>query len=313
MNSSENIFWDRPCPLCASENKTVLRSANWPSIKNETEIAQVYCSSSHTKLMDPLVRCNDCGCQYLSPCLLPEIIQNGYADAIDPVFVSQNPFRIATFNRSLKSIARKIDLSKGSHILDIGSAGGAFLKAAKDLGFTPVGIEPSRWMCEFAKKEYNLDVRQGSLEEQNFANEKFEMITMWDVLEHLPRPASTLKLVHELLASKGHLVLTYPDISGWPARLLGAQWPFLLSVHLTYYTPQTITMQLEKAGFKILSITPYLQTLSIGYALKRAADGFKVFSPIFNGLGRLLAQINLEKMAFRYYMSQSLVIAEKIW
>ena len=312
MNISEQLFWDRPCPLCGGTRKTVLRDANWASEQNVEEIARIYCSSSETKLMDPLVRCDECGCQYLSPCLHPEKIQEGYTDAVDPVFVTQNPFRIATFTRTLQSISQRVALPEGSRILDVGCAEGAFPKAAKDLGFNPVGIEPSRWMCEFAKKEYQLDVRQGTLEEQHFADEKFDMVTLWDVLEHVAEPAVTLKLVHKLLSSEGTLVLTYPDISGWPARLMGSRWPFLLSVHLTYYTPETITRQLAETGFVVHSIVPYWQTLSLGYALKRAAQVSKLFTPLFNGLGWLATKVNCEKMAFRYYMSQTLVIAKPI-
>ncbi len=312
MNIPEEYLWKRPCPVCGSERHDVLLQASYPeNILNEEELARIYRSSSEVKLMDPLVKCRRCGCRYLSPCLRPERIQEGYTEAVDPVFVSQNSFRIRTFSRTLRRLRDTWHLAPGSRILDIGCAGGAFPKAAKDMGFTPTGIEPSRWMCEFAKKEYAVDVRQGTLEEQDFGDERFDVVTLWDVLEHVATPRQTLERIFNLLRPGGLLVLTYPDISGWPARLMGRNWPFLLSVHLTYYTPETIRRQVGDTGFEIKSIRTYWQTLSLGYALERAAQAAGIFAPLFRGLSKAIKMAHGDSLAFSYYLSQRLVVAER--
>jgi len=313
MHIPEEQLWHRPCPVCGGEHYVVLRPADYPpDCLDSAELARTYRSSSEKTLMDQLVRCQDCGCQFLSPCLRPEQIKEGYTEAVDPVFVAQNPFRIATFMRVLRRLSGELGLAPGSRILDIGCAGGAFPKAALDLGFKPTGVEPSRWMCDFARREYGVDARYGTLEEQDFQGEPFDMLTFWDVLEHVPHPGKSLELAWTLLKPKGYLVLTYPDISGWPARLLGSHWPFLLSVHLTYYTPLTIRKQLTAAGFGIRSIRPYWQTLSLGYTLSRAAKAAGPFGPLFTGIEKLTRMLRLDSLPCSYYLSQCIVVAEKV-
>lgn len=312
MNPPEDYLWQRRCPVCGSESHTVVRQAAYPeNLPDGDELARIYRSSSEVKLMDPLVECRACGCRYLSPCLRPDRIREGYTDAVDPVFVSQNPFRIRTFSHTLRRLRDTWAIAPGSRILDIGCAGGAFLKAAQDLGFRPTGVEPSRWMCDFAKKEYGVDVRQGTLEDQDFGDERFDVATLWDVLEHVPDPGQTLKRIFGLLRPGGLLILTYPDISGPVARLMGSHWPFLLSVHLTYYTPATIRRQLGDAGFEVKAIRAYRQTLSMGYILERAAQAAGALGPLFTGLGKLVKTVHADGLAVSYDLSQRLVVAER--
>ena len=84
-------------------------------------------------------------------------------------------------------------------VIDIGCAGGAFPKAADDLGFNVVGIEPSKYLCEWGKKEYGLDLRPGILDEHDFEKESFDVITLWDVVEHLIDPRVEIKKISNIL------------------------------------------------------------------------------------------------------------------
>jgi SAM-dependent methyltransferase len=305
------MLWPRRCPVCGAERCSVIIPPNYPEhALSQAELARIYRSSSEVKLMDRLVRCAECGCRYLSPCLNAREITQAYEDAVDPVFVSQNDFRIRTFRRTLAKLAKKFDIRPQSRILDIGCAGGAFPAAASQLGFSPTGVEPSRFMCEFARKEYALDIRPGTLEEQDFGEETFDVVTMWDVLEHLPRPAETLARISGLLRPGGLLVITYPDIDGIPARLMGRKWPFLLSVHLTYYTARTISRQLGDS-FSVREISRHWQTLSLGYVLSRAGQSL----PGLKGICRFLTWsadlCRLGELPVSYYLSQRLLAAVK--
>ena len=171
----------------------------YPGNFNSTSFIEVYKSSSDTTIMDRLVCCTGCGFKYLSPRIKDNIILKSYSESQDNTFISQNSERILTFTKNFKKIVKKIKLRKGSLILDIGCAAGAFPKAAKDLGFNVVGIEPSKWLCEQARKQYNLDVRQGTLSSQKLEGEKFDVVTLWDVLEHLTDPVNELTLINKKL------------------------------------------------------------------------------------------------------------------
>jgi hypothetical protein len=91
------------------------------------------------------------------------------------------------------------------------------------------------------------------------------------------------------------------------ARLLGKRWPFLLSVHLLYYTRATMTRQLERAEFKPLRIQPHFQTLKLGYVLKRMEPYAGVSRPIRS----VVESVGLGNFPFTYNMGQTLVVARK--
>jgi SAM-dependent methyltransferase len=272
------------------------------------QLSRMYSASSDHQLLDQLVECNGCGFAYLNPRPNANLIISGYESAVDPAFVAQNSERIATFGRTLSSILHQTGLTAaGKRLLDVGCAGGAFPKAARDAGFEVTGIEPSHWLAEFGRKEYGLNVRQGLLERGTFPPSSFDVISLWDVIEHVPDPNGLLAVIHENLTPEGYLIVNFPDYGSWPARLLGRRWPFLLSVHLLYYTRTTMRRQLEQAGFSVLNMQPHWQALKLGYVLHRAAAWVKPAGwlvPVVKGLG-------LANLPFTYNVGQTLVIARK--
>jgi hypothetical protein len=116
-----------------------------------------------------------------------------------------------------------------------------------------------------------------------------------------------LDSIHRLVKRDGLLLVNYPDFGSWMARLLGQRWPFLLSVHLLYYTRATITRQLLKAGFTPLRIQPHFQTLRLGYILKRMEPYAGLSRPIRS----VIEWVGLGGLPITYNMGQTLVVARK--
>jgi SAM-dependent methyltransferase len=304
-----SLFQQIPCPLCASTNFRVLKSGKYPADITEAALRGSYSASSSHQLLDQVVECVDCSMQYVNPRPLPEIILSGYSDAVDPTFVAQNPQRIETFKKFQSYVLRKLGWNdgRGKRFLDVGCAGGASLVAAQSLGFEAQGVEPSRWMADFGRREYKVDIRDGILTPGMFEAATFDVITMWDVLEHVPEPNALVGLVNQLLKPNGLYILTYPDVGSWLTRLLGDRWPFWLSVHLLYYTPKTIRRQLEQKGFEVLEIRPYYQTLQFDYVLERATP----YVPPVAWIRPLVRALGLKNASLTYYIGQTLVIARK--
>src|SRR5262249_13219671 len=151
------------CVLCGKREHEVILQATYPDRLTGRELSEIFRSSSDHKLMDQLVRCSECGLVFLNPRLRQGVVIDAYRAAVDPVFFQQNPMRIRTFRRSFLKLARRygVRLERSTKVLDVGCAGGAFVKAAHDLGCSAVGIEPSQWLCEEGRRLYGLDIRSG--------------------------------------------------------------------------------------------------------------------------------------------------------
>lgn len=293
------------CPLCSHNNYKVLKE---PAQISEDELKNIYRSSSDKQLFERVVQCKDCDLVYLNPILDSKFIVDSYKEAIDDTFITQNQYRIDTFKSAFKEVLHYLSIkpSPAISVLDIGCAGGAFLKAVKDLGLTPVGVEPSAYLSDYARKTYNVDVRSGILEEQNFPQRSFDIITMWDVVEHLTNPNQVLRQIKGLLKPNGHLVINYPDYSTLTARAFGWKWPFWLSVHLTYFSPKTVKELHKRNGFEVLRYKRHWQKLELGYLFNRASKYFGFFS-YFEKFVKL---IKLDKVPVYYYLGQIQVVAK---
>lgn len=307
--NTQNIFETIPCPLCDATSFEIIYPGKFPSELTPEFLQTVYRSSSDQSLFEQVVRCKDCSLVYLNPRLNAQMIVDAYAEGEDRTFIKQDAMRIRTFVDALRHLAKegRLKLTPETKVLDVGCAGGAFLRAARQVKLTPVGVEPSRWLSEYARREHGLDVRSGTLLEQNFDPTSFDLITLWDVIEHLSNPGTELTQIHRLLKSDGVLVVNYPDFGSLPARVLGRKWPFLLSVHLIYYTPKTIRHQLEKHGFRVMSMSRHWQTLEFGYVLERASHYFAFFGL----LKKTVEKLGLANFPIKYWIGQTKVVAKK--
>jgi SAM-dependent methyltransferase len=301
----KQLFVDVNCPVCGANNAKTLRASSYPPEIGIGELRSMYHASSDNMFMDQVLECRVCRMVYLSPRLDASLIQGGYEEVEDPRFVAQNPQRIRTFKQSLQSILKRTGLDpKGKRLLDIGCAGGACLVAARDLGFEVEGVEPSRWLSAYARSEYGLNVRQGILTPGFCPEKSFDVVSLWDVLEHVPDPHDILTLIRSLLKPDGYLWLNYPNIGSLAAKTLSWRWPFWLSVHLHYYRPSSIRRQVEQAGFEVLYSRPHWQQLQLGYLMERASN---LVSP-FRLVGKGVDALGLSAVPFTYTMGQTLVI-----
>jgi 2-polyprenyl-3-methyl-5-hydroxy-6-metoxy-1,4-benzoquinol methylase len=303
------LFCAIACPLCDSTNHTVLSPSRYPKDLSAEQLRQAFSASSDEKLMDQLVRCSGCSLVYVNPRIDAGLLVESYESAVDPEFIKQNPERIRTFSQLLKKTLPRVGYQPpaGARLLDVGCAGGAFLVAARDYGFNVTGVEPSRWLGESGRKQYGLDIRQGILSAGMFPDESFDVITLWDVIEHVAQPTELLCTIRRLLKPDGLLLVNYPDYGSWMARMLGQRWPFLLSVHLLYYTRATMTLQLQKAGFKPTRIQPHFQSLKLGYVLKRMGPYVALSRPIRS----MVEGIGAGNLPITYNMGQTLIVARK--
>jgi hypothetical protein len=131
-------------------------------------------------------------------------------------------------------------------------------------------------------------VHSEPLEVRARSAERYDVMTMWDVVEHLPDPRDELAAARAMLVPGGALHLSTIDTGSLVARLLGARWPWLMDMHLVYFDRPTITALLEEAGFRVRRISTYSHTVSSGYLLRKIGASFPALAPVTRALARIV-------------------------
>lgn len=217
-----------------------------------------------------LYRCNTCGQGMISP--LPHTVDAVYGEdyfaGAEEGFgyvdydTDKEPMR-PLFTKVLRQ-AEQLLGSKG-RVLDVGAATGFFVHLAKEEGWRAAGVEISDFAAALGRAK-GLAVQTGTLESVHFEPESFDLITLWDVIEHVFDPVAELGRVRTLLRSGGILQMTTPDFSSRYAKLLGRRWHAIVPPeHLYYFTNRSMRQMLIDGGFEIVSMTAPIKTFTLSY------------------------------------------------
>jgi 2-polyprenyl-6-hydroxyphenyl methylase/3-demethylubiquinone-9 3-methyltransferase len=165
-------------------------------------------------------------------------------DKAEAYINSQLPQNSIQLKKNLQFVKAHVSLA-GRHCLDIGSGAGVFPAFLQEAGAEAQGIEPQQIFREFALKKFQLRLRAEPIDEpcwQNEHAEYFDVVTLWDTLEHVNFPLETLKAACNVIKPGGHLFLDTPSrdsffyrASEWSYRLSGGTKPLLLK---TLYSPK---------------------------------------------------------------------------
>ena len=141
-------------------------------------------------------------------------------------------------------------------LLDIGSGDGRFVHHMARRGWDATGIDFSPSALEYARRiKSGGRFRMGSLEDCGFPAHSFDVITMWQVLEHIPEPLPLLRRSYDLLKPGGVFVASVPNFDGWSSRLTRERWWGLdVPRHLVHFTPETLSLSLQRAGFHVVRV-----------------------------------------------------------
>lgn len=270
------VYEDFDCPICANKDFNVLRFKNDKMSNKVLREPNLFSASSNYKLFDQLVKCKICGHVMTNPRLSTTDLIESYSNSTENNHFVQNKFRIDSFEKALKKIIKKNNLKTAESelkVLDIGCASGAFLQAAKNItNWNLKGIEPSIAMVKFGNTNYGLDITQGVFAENSFPNEKFDIISLWDVLEHVNHPDKLILEISNKLKINGILIINVPNLNTITARVMRYSWPFYLAVHIHYFKDDTLKKLLANYKLQVISQKPYFQKLGLGYVFFRAAN-----------------------------------------
>ena len=141
---------------------------------------------------------------------------------------------------------------------------------ARAAGWETWGVEVSAWAGDFARRQHGLRVHTGMLASTGFAARSFDVVTLYDVIEHAADPMALLAEVRHLLAPGGLVHLVTPNVAGKLASLLGRRWyHYKPGEHLYYFAPRTIKRAMECAGLQAVDCSPIGSVMTPHYVLDR--------------------------------------------
>jgi SAM-dependent methyltransferase len=256
---------DNACAICGGEK--LYTYLDGPAAEmNEGTMG----SSRRSVAAGTVLRCRDCGFGFQQQRLSGDELRDLYRRMDTSVYQGELDGRRRTAGRHLEIISKYV--TKG-RILDVGSASGLFLTEAANAGWEVFGVEPSEELCAVARE--NLSGR-GQIEcatlENSTLRPPFDVVTLWDVLEHVPDPVKFLSACQGLLSRGGYIFLNVPDLDSREAKILGSRWPLLLPEHLNYFNRPSLLRCGESAGLKLVRFGRRKVWFSLRYIQSRLSQ-----------------------------------------
>lgn len=226
---------ERSCPICQGTRSRVF----WREIQTPHRV----------------LRCSSCGA------IFSDLSLQGYADeqhnAWNEEEVSEEVdlfYRVQREHVHNQFLDEAATLVQGRRVLDIGCGLGAFIERAAGRGWDAYGVEPSEFWAKEAGRRVGADhVRQGNFEDSDFASEQFDLITLWDVIEHVWDPVPLLQAAAKSLAPGGALFVRTPNIRYVAPvyalrRKLGETIDLGATNHVIHFSSSSLGDALTQAG-----------------------------------------------------------------
>ena len=219
----------------------------------------------HSRLADsdiilpqgPLKRCSECG-QLVSRCS-EELYWKSMDEFDDPKGTWPSGKAADRLLRHTKQIIRRVERFLGKkrgeiRLLDVGCSNGSFISAAQSLGIHAEGVEPAAAPAQ-AAMESGLKVHQGLLQDIHLPDTSFDVVTVFEVIEHLKDPLSLFKECHRILHKGGFLVIRTGNTDSWTAHYMKDRWEYFRisehGGHISFFNPISMGKLAERSGFEV--------------------------------------------------------------
>lgn len=266
------------CRFCGSENMKYFFSSfnlHGRSIMDEKEKFAIY-------------KCLDCGCLFISDIEINEdyykkyYTSNYYSEDGGNKFISRLwslLYQLLFSNKKEKYIRSYFKGKNKISILDIGCGSGGFLLGLDSSVFEKNGIEINLQGIEICRRK-KINVYDKPIESIDFGEKKFDVITLWHVIEHLDDPMALFKKVREIMKDDGILIFQVPNNESLGSRFGKEYWFHLDSPrHLTIPNKKTIYDICAKNKLKVIDVKNefYDYPLDLFWSVRRSLIKFLVY------------------------------------
>lgn len=292
------------CPLCkAIQSKIIYPAKNQIGLTVE-DFAVTKTSVKKLEVLE----CTNCSIVYSVP--LKEVFPH-YSEVIDENYekdkgIREREFKIAfeTMQNFIPSSAKKV------RVLDIGCLTGIFLDYVRKSNnkYDCYGAEPSKWAVKICRQK-KLKIKQGYFEKLKYPKNYFNLVTLFDCIEHVEDPGRVIQKACSILQKDGLLVMSTPNIDSVFHKIFKKYFWFIEAMHLFYFSPKTITRLLNKNNVEVLTIKKHYKCLTLGYAIQRIIINLNTFIKFIPP--SIVNWSILNRPQIKFYAGQMLVIARK--
>jgi 2-polyprenyl-3-methyl-5-hydroxy-6-metoxy-1,4-benzoquinol methylase len=244
-----------PCPICGQTE-----TREWQRAPDRLHGRQ----EQYT-----LFRCAACSLVWLSNPPQPAEMHLHYTDSYDKLISSageNSPARWRDRNAALAPY------KQSGTLLDLGCSSGAFLQSLSGKGWDLFGIEMSEKSAKQAHAKSGAHVFVGDILDAQFSSESFDVITCFDVFEHLYEPRRVMSRIAEWLKPGGIFYVLVPNVDSAEGHIFGSYWHGLeLPRHLFHYSPKSLKYLAESVGLREVLLETH-RNQAVGTSLRYVWD-----------------------------------------
>lgn len=204
------------------------------------------------KFGETFVKCRNCGLILMNPQPIPEDLLKFYDPAYNNQYTVKAGSKLRRARRFVSRIRRGF-VPRGRW-LDVGCSAGFVVQAAQEAGYEGFGVDVEASSLEYARREFGLkNLAQGTLEGQQYPDGFFDVISLYEVFEHIPDLNGLIRELKRILAPGGIIEIRTPDIGHWRLPKPVWKWDAVLPEHLHYFDRHTIKRILAKHGLRVVA------------------------------------------------------------
>lgn len=207
-----------------------------------------------------VVKCSSCSHIQLYPLSSAKDDKNFYNQDLQAKNVFKKINSLDLEKRSAVDTQRRVDFirrefNNNESLMDVGSGYGFFIKAISDVGFQATGLEVSSARREISKTITNVSLLSKSITGLNKTKNRYDIITLFHVLEHIKDPIKLCTDLRSYLKRNGILIIEVPNANDYLLKMSKPYRNFYWQIaHISYFSPKTVSHVLKKAGYHKIKI-----------------------------------------------------------
>ena len=212
------------------------------------------------------VQCKNCELVYLNPCFTDKHLEIFYKNMHNmqaKIVKDESLFYRKIYSYGIKNINKFVKPKNKKRILDLGCSSGLFLDIAKEKRWETFGLELNEKEIEISKQNHNVK-NINLYQAQKEFNVKFDVITMWDVIEHVKDPHELLKTIKKCLRPGGLFFFQTPNVNSLAARVLKEKCNVFDGIeHVNLFNEKNIYNIAKKNKFKVLLVDSVISEIPV--------------------------------------------------